>query len=181
MYQQRAVPDLPALDASEPWPVRIQRTDGSEAELPPRPGDWYVAVDDLAYGRVVFQAAPWPSLDGSGRLAFEDVREIRTATVGEAQAAVDAARLGARQDMRPLRIGDVFWVSGPGLPDAVGVWRIRADVTRQAREAAKLALFSAVAPRLDPEQEQRLPPEPEAGEADEAGGAGAADGAFPAI
>ncbi len=164
MYQQRAAPEDQGAHPAGPWPVPIHFVDGSSEVLVPGGEDWYVAIDDLAFGRVVFDAAPWPHLDGLGRLAFESTRETRVVDLDDAQQVVDAARARHAQEIRPLRIGDVFLVQGPDLPDDVSDWRIGADVTRAARDAAKLALFAAVAPKLSPSEEDMLadlPAEPD--------------------
>lgn len=183
VYEQRA-PSRP--DPGDPlglWIPRVQRADGSIEEVEPDPGDWYVVIDDLAYGRIVFDAARWPMVDRQGRLVFEPRRETRTVELDRAQAAADEARSSAAlgQEQRPLRIGDAFLVRGPELPTDIREWAILADLTRAAREAAKLALFAAVAPRLEPGEAERLPEPSDTSEGDGEAAGGAASQAFPAV
>lgn len=179
MYEQRAAPEEEGAEPLGLWAVRVHFADGSSETVLPDVEDWYVAIDDLAFGRVVFDAAHWPRVDGSGRLAYGPAREARVAESSTAQPVIDGARAEHGQELRPLRIGDVFLVRGPDLSEDIREWRIRGDVTRAARDAAKLALFAAVAPRLRPEEEEMLPeppPEPEVDPETSAGGH-----SFPAV
>lgn len=184
MYQQRVAPsDETTYEPRETWTGVVDGADVSAGEVEIRTSDWYVAVDDLAYGKIVLEAAPWPGVDERGRLAFGEAREMRTVPLAVAQGVVDDARGRAGQPTRALRIGDVFQVRGPELPDDVREWVIERDITRAAREAAKVALFSAVAPRLQPEEEQMLPAPPDAMDEDDTGGTtgDATDRAFPVL
>jgi hypothetical protein len=144
----------------------------------PEEGDTYVVVDEIIGDEVTLVVAPWPRLDAGGRLAFElppptspstthwidtvialsrrsprsrrplpeevAVRASRTAFT----EAVNRSRARYRQVERELRIGDAFRVRGiqSGRPSE---WEDILDVTTDAREAAKAALFGAVAPKLD--------------------------------
>jgi hypothetical protein len=157
MYQQRAViPKQRRVPRIRLWQPVVERADATVFELEPDPSDCYVVVDDLAYRRVVLDVAPWPRLDEQGRLTFGEERETRVAALELAQEAFDAARVETGQVLRPLRVGDAFQVQH--IAESIGDWVIGADVTRPARDAARLALFAAVAPRLEPEEAQLLPP-----------------------
>jgi hypothetical protein len=79
----------------------------------------------------------------------------------------DAARLLARinqerntkgQLIRPLRLGDAFRIRSIEGPDPTR-WQDILDVTAQARDAARAALYGAIAPKFD--QEPRLREEEE--------------------
>lgn len=178
LYQQRTGADPASFEPVDSWEASAERTDGSTFDPEPAAQDWYVVIDDLADGRVVFDAAGWPRLDLAGRLSFDERRETRAADLEPAQHTIDAARRALDQLARALRIGDAFLVRGPELPAHVTDWVVAADVTRAARDAAKLALFAAVAPSIRPEEEALLPepepPEPATGES-------ATGDAFPAV
>lgn len=178
LYRQRTGADPESFEPVDSWEVSAERTDGSTFDPEPCAQDWYVVIDDLADGRVVFDAARWPRLDLAGRLSFDERRETRAADLEPAQHTIDAARRALEQQARPLRIGDAFLVRGPALPEHVLDWRLAADVTRPARDAAKLALFAAVAPSLRPEEEALLP---RAEPAEPAPGETATGDAFPSV
>jgi hypothetical protein len=121
--------------------------------------DRYVSVDDVAGGIVVLDVSAWPLLDREGRLYWDtDPFELVMSHV-DAQAIVDAARRDARITApdRPIRVGDAFLVRGltdehPSLAQASLVL----DITAAAREAAKAALYGAVASTLDRAEAQRM-------------------------
>lgn len=157
MYQQRARPTEPseAVEAAAAWrPDSLVRA-GIDT---PDPSAWYLVIDDLDGDVTALVAAPWPTLDLHGRLRFGASQRRTTLTRArrELQGELVAARRTAKQRAasRPLRIGDTFYVEAPdGLS---GSWPVLIDVTREARDAAKVAFYGAVTPRLDPDDADRL-------------------------
>lgn len=118
----------------------------------PRNGDKYVVVDERLYGKVTLAVADWPGSDRGGRLRFgpssamtvdEKALHRAIAKHRETQGDVD----------RPLRIGDCFLVRG--MKGAPGRWTLIVDVSADAREQAKIALFAAAAPLGSMEDLQR--------------------------
>lgn len=104
----------------------------------------YIVVEEIEGGMVGLAVSDWPRTDAQGRLRF-DAEPV--------QAGVDRAALEQfldrhRQPSRPLRIGDVFAArTGPPTADPAGwIEPPVHDVTAEAREAAKIAFYSAVAP-----------------------------------
>ncbi|HEX2028095.1 MAG TPA: hypothetical protein VHF25_08865 [Nitriliruptorales bacterium] len=157
MYQQRARPSEPsgAVDAAAAWhPDSLLRA-GID---PPEPSAWYLVVDNLDGDVAVLVAAPWPTLDVHGRLRFGPSQRRTTLTRprGELQRDVVTGRRAAKQRAasRPLRIGDTFYLEAPDSVD--GPWPVLVDVTGEARDAAKVAFYGAVTPRLDPNEADRL-------------------------
>ena len=146
---------------------------GRRPRVEVQPGDRYASVDDVADGVVVFSVSEWPRLDREGRLSwasgpFELVNSER-----EVQGIVDAARheAGITAPDRPIRVGDAFLVRG--VPDeraSLSRASLVLDISAAAREAAKAALYGAVAPTLHTDVAEKLPvtqryeqPEPAAG------------------
>lgn len=144
----------------------------------------YVAVDELVEERVGLSVSEWPWVDASGRVRFaaheepqllglpkdsflEFVSERRIVRARR-RREVTEADIGFRR--RPLAIGDVFAVpkrAMPVLEDLEGhANREQAaldagsssvyDVSADAREAAKVAFFGAVAEKLGPERAERI-------------------------
>lgn len=154
MYQQRAEPDQAPSPAEAPGgPDLWQPPAISEAGLTAIPdAARYVVVDDLDGPTAVLVSAPWPTVDEHGRLAFGPTADRHTLARARAtlQAVVDDARsdAGAPAPTRSLRIGDAFLIV-PIDDDSAGAWEIVIDVTSDARDAAKTALYSAVTPRVD--------------------------------
>jgi hypothetical protein len=123
----------------------------------------YIVVDELTEGVAGLVVASWPLLDQKGRVRFGGSSWRVGARVGELAALLDADRIvpGAPPGSepapaRPVRIGDAF---------AARVTRLRGrhaavpplsrwlstpvyDVSADARDAAKTALYGAVAPKL---------------------------------
>jgi hypothetical protein len=92
----------------------------------------------------------WPSVDGVGRLVFPSFEGARrTIAVGEADfaAVATAARAATGVPDRVTRVGDAFRARGTDGP--VGEWRDVVDITAQARDAAKAALYGAVTVRWE--------------------------------
>lgn len=161
MYQERRPPPKEKRAPAKLW-LEAQLAEGHPSRL-----DAYVTIDDLADGVVVLMSAPWPFLDGVGRLTFLDEprdlhvrwrvkqsrleRFLRDRRVVLADEIVDAEAVTGR----PVRIGDVFLVRATSLK-TMGKWEEVIDVTRAAREAAKIAFFAAVAPRADRARARRL-------------------------
>jgi hypothetical protein len=131
----------------------------------------YVAVDDIDEGRAVFSAAGWPTLDSRHRLVFAETSvESFALPLEAAQAFLDRHReieisrdalaaLTAPQaamERREIRVGDVFAMSSGALtamrdPTKVDVPNMLVvDVTRHAREAAKIAFYAAASRTIDP-------------------------------
>jgi hypothetical protein len=124
----------------------------------------YVVVEEIESDFVGLTVSPWPTLDRRGRLHFdlERSREIG-ARKRALQAFLGKSRTPKKLARRPLRIGDVFAcaIRGP-LPDgallAPEAWMVApvTDVSAQAREAAKIAFFSAAAPLARPEADREI-------------------------
>jgi hypothetical protein len=141
---------------------------------------WYVAVDDLDEGIVVFSTAPWPTLDEEHRLVFPDDQmqpfEVPVALAEPffSNRIVDPGQLEgldsqAHEELRtrPLRPGDVFAMSDQelqvlqelsGIDPETGVGPLGHipefevfDITREAREVAKVAYYAAAAQTIDPQ------------------------------
>jgi hypothetical protein len=130
----------------------------------------YIVVDELESDFVGLTINAWPTLDDQGRLRFD---LERSRSVGSTKRGLHAFlarhRTPRKVADRPLRIGDAFAckIREPleeGALTDPGRWMVPpiTDISAEAREAAKLAFFSAVAPianrRRDPEV-VRLAPE----------------------
>lgn len=136
----------------------------------------YIVVDDLADGTCVLSVSEWPRVDDQGRVRFRlderphlvraDARRFaahlrkhgaggwrgREVRVGDVVAARTRTELLAEpeseQEADALRGGpppSLDWLEAPVY-----------DATAAAREAAKVALFSAVSPVLDPSEAGEL-------------------------
>ena len=124
----------------------------------------YVVIDELESNLVGLTASPWPTLDSKGRLHFdlEASREVG-ATRPALEAFLAKHRTPRKVARRPLRMGDAFAcrVREP-LQDGELIeperWMVPpiTDISAQAREAAKLAYFSAVAPLLDQDADREV-------------------------
>jgi len=125
----------------------------------------YVVVDEIESGLAGLTVTPWPTLDRWGRLHF-DLAHSRLVGV---RASLLLTFLGKhrtprRVARRPLRMGDVFAVRirEPLPPEGElgepASWMVPpiTDLSSDAREAAKLAFFSAVAPTLNPETDSEI-------------------------
>ena len=104
----------------------------------------YIVVEEIEGGLVGLAVSEWPRTDERGRLRFDS--EPMQAAV-ERRAFEDFLDRH-RQPGRPLRVGDVF-AARTGLPTHNPEDWIEPpvhDVTAEAREAAKIAFYAAVAP-----------------------------------
>jgi hypothetical protein len=140
---------------------QLWQPEGMPAGVVPEPTDAYVVVDDLSDGVGVLSSAPWPYLDHEGRLAFDpeatDSPQHFARSDRALQERIDELRAGDADPAlanRPLRIGDVFLIRG--FSAHLASWELLVDVTPQARTAAKIALFGAIAPRLTKERADQL-------------------------
>jgi hypothetical protein len=144
------------------------------AKWSPEPGDGYVVVEDQDEGTLVLLVTSWPRLDGLGRLAFP--HESSTFAVPEDRLAEALGAEHQRGSAQRFRVGDTFRVPGllvnrdaPESADALE-WGEFVDVTAQARDAAKTALYAAAAPLVHDQRhaeaiglvegEGELPPSP---------------------
>jgi hypothetical protein len=86
---------------------------------------------------------------------------VLTADPARLQTRIDEEREAKGQLRRPLRLGDAFRVRDIQGPDP-SAWRDILDVTAEARDAARAALYGAIAPKFDrkprPSDEQRDDP-----------------------
>jgi hypothetical protein len=137
MYPQRATEpeeerSRAALELWRPGPPAQDVTEDDD----------YVVVDDRAEGILTLVVSAWPSVDRMGRLVFPDFEGARRIV------AVEEARFAEMaKPQSAIRAGDTFRARGTEGP--VDGWRDVADITSQARAAAKAALYGAVAPRAE--------------------------------
>ena len=130
----------------------------------------YIVVDEVADGTCVLSVSEWPRVDPAGRVRFRlDERPHLVRADGRKLAALLRKHRAGKWRGRDVRVGDVLAarVRTDLLPDPESEEEATAlrggafpaldwleppihDVTPAAREAAKIALFSAVAPVLDP-------------------------------
>jgi hypothetical protein len=120
-----------------------------------RRADLYVTVDEIEEARARLVVAPWPSVDGTGRLRFPTgaVEGDEIPDPAESELSIDLAVLQELVDQgrvemaqpapyRALRVGDTFWLRGAieeGVPRGELV-----DITYAARAEAKAAMAWAV-------------------------------------
>jgi len=127
--------------------------------------DWYAVVDDIAEGTVLLRIAAWPTLDKGGRLRFDASFEQDYAL--EALQRIvneERTRQGQPAADRPLRTGDAFSIHsedrpGRGLTGSDFKGSLL-DISGPARAQAKIALYSAVARSLSPDEETKLRKKP---------------------
>jgi hypothetical protein len=164
VIQQRVVPSQPdgAVDeAAEPFSeVSTQLWYPDEGWAPvlhagrpmPWPSDWdqYVTIDERVENTIGVVFASWPRVDAYG-LRFPSQPKAAWFDVGDIQATIDMFRQHANEMLRPLRIGDTFWVRGFS-PESPSEWEDLRDITPQARSMTKaavaLAALGAVQPPL---------------------------------
>lgn len=150
---------------------RIESKTGRTVQLPPRNVPWmpsvladvapavvaaltYAVVDerDMPDGRLSLVLSAWPRTDDLGRVRHDRDRFVEVAVPARAwQAMLAERRVPEVLRDRPARIGDAFAVmlerrDARHLLDPIGPV---ADVTADARDAARAAFYGAVASPLD--------------------------------
>ena len=157
--KQRPPTDEDHLEPTDrPWqPAAVPASREAVEEMEPL----YAAVDDVAFGKVTIDLAPWPRLSKKGHLVFGDELPRLVVDREHAQRIVDRRREDTGQTMRPLRIGDAFRFTRadgqhPEREIAEGFY-VDLDVTEDARNAAKIAMYAAVTRRLSAEEAELLP------------------------
>ena len=160
-FEQRAPTSEESFKPSvEVWrPVVILEPDEVEEWLEPSGDEHYVVVEEIVDGLVRLEVSTWPHLDQDGRLHFEGEPWSLAEPVDDLEAAVNQVR-GQRLQVganRPLRVGDVFMVTG--LEDgatSLGEAATIVDVSAAARSAAKAALYGAVASAVSEEYAREM-------------------------
>ena len=117
----------------------------------------YVVIDELESGFVGLTINAWPTIDERGRLRFNLAHSLSVgATERDLHAFLAKHRTPRKIADRPLRVGDAFACRiRPPIRDGELVdpdrWMVPpiTDVSAEARDAAKLAYFSAAAPIAD--------------------------------
>jgi hypothetical protein len=174
--EQRVVKTAEAFEPVElawvPYTVHGPRG-GKRTKVDVQPSDCYASVDDVADGMVVFSVSNWPRLDREGRLYWDINPFELVVPEQEVQAIVDAGRAeaGITAPDRPIRVGDAFLLRG--LPDeqaSLGRASLVLDISAAARDAARAALYGAVASTLRLEDAEKMAvtqryeePEPDSG------------------
>jgi hypothetical protein len=174
--EQRVVKTAEAFEPVElawvPYTVHGPRG-GKRTKVDVQPSDCYASVDDVADGMVVFSVSNWPRLDREGRLYWDINPFELVVPEQEVQAIVDAGRAeaGVTAPGRPIRVGDAFLLRG--LPDEQASLRrasLVLDISAAARDAARAALYGAVASTLRLEDAEKMAvtqryeePEPDSG------------------
>jgi hypothetical protein len=164
------VPPAPPFDEWPPWqPASLQG--GDVAALS------YIVVDEIVKPTCVLAVTDWPHVDDEGRVRFRlDVRShlVRVA-VSELADYLAEHRVDDENKDREVRIGDVYAAVArtEKLPPPESEAEARElagseltplhwleppihDITVAGREAAKIALYGALAPVLDPDEAQTL-------------------------
>ena len=119
--------------------------------------DWYAVVDEIASGVARLEIAPWPEVDKGGHLRFDEIFEVSVPLV-ELQRQANASREEAGQPAprRAIRIGDAFRIRDLSMPSGGMVegqlLGTLLDITRAARQQAKIAMYGAVTQPIE-EQE----------------------------
>jgi hypothetical protein len=150
---------------------RIESKTGRTVRVPPRNSPWmpkvladvapavvaaltYAVVDerDMPDGRLSLVLSAWPRTDDLGRVRHDRDRFVEVAVPArDWQAMLAERRVPEVLRDRPARIGDAFAVmlerrDARHLLDPIGPV---ADVTADARDAARAAFYGAVASPLD--------------------------------
>jgi len=163
VYIQRKVdPKLYRKRKGAPhWTPRVLKKGIQTAAVQEGIQNWYAVVDEIADDTVRMEITKWPTLDTAGRLRFSTLSE-QSYSLEKLQHAVNKARSQHNQAApdRPLRVGDAFCIQSPTKPkkDMLSLHFRGAilDITEEAREQAKIALYAAVAQRLEPSDPQTL-------------------------
>lgn len=190
MYEQRVPTDRTDRQVTDrPWFPDVLPEGFEFTKL-----DAYVVVDELLDGVAVLATSYWPLLDQAGRLSFAneggstygiDASHLQARLNEQRGAILETTEMDAALVDRPLRIGDTFLIRNIAEGDP-GAWEMVVDVTPQARDAAKIALYGAVAPKLSEEEAQvrdrvALPLEEEEEEGAPPPSTGGTSGAAPAV
>jgi hypothetical protein len=134
-------------------------------ELPVQPGGLsYIVLEEILGDAIGLAVSDWPEVDASGRLRFATPARLAGVDGSWLEQQLIEHRKPADIADRPLRIGDVFAVADVELGIAPGQSELTItrwtpplyDLTAEARAAAKIALYGAVAPVLDHEQARDL-------------------------
>jgi hypothetical protein len=131
---------VPSAELWAPWGSAPEDARGPVPS--PRPSDRYVTVDEQVEQTIGLVTTRWPTIDDFG-LRFDDRISDAWFDASALQHAVDKFRQRTREVLRPLRIGDTFWVRGFSAT-SLDNWKDSRDVTSQAREMTKLAAAVAV-------------------------------------
>lgn len=109
----------------------------------------YIVVDEIEGSMVGLSVSEWPRTDEQGRLRFES----EPAQVAVERKAFERFIDEHRAESRAIRIGDVFAARTrpvePSLNPERWIEPPVHDVTAEAREAAKIAFYAAVAPIIE--------------------------------
>jgi hypothetical protein len=174
--EQRVVKTAEAFEPVElawlPYTVHGPRG-GKRTRVDVQPGDCYASVDDVEDGLVVFSVSDWPRLDREGRLYWDTNPFELVVPEQEVQAIVDAGRAeaGITAPDRPIRVGDAFLLRGL-LAERAALKRasLVLDISAASRDAARAALYGAVASTLHTDDAKKMAvtqryeePEPAAG------------------
>jgi len=151
MIKQRQESLERSAGAAPLWHPRIQVAPNDEVDELPAvlSSDFYVTVDEWIEDKVCIVIASWPreSADGlvfSGQIKSKCFRSHRLV------ATVDHFRESAGQIKRPLRIADTFWVRGDVT--SLDGWTDVRDVTRAARQQARVAAATAAIGAVEPSE-----------------------------
>lgn len=159
--EQRApISERSLWPSTDVWqPIVILEPDEREEPLQPSGNERYVVVEEIVDGLAVLEVSAWPRLDRDGRLHFKGEPWALAESVDNLETVVSEARTQHAQAGadRPLRIGDVFMVSGleegaESLEEADAI----VDVSATARSAAKAALYGAVASTVTEEYAEEI-------------------------
>lgn len=124
----------------------------------------YVVVDEIESHLVGLSVSDWPTIDDVGRLRFGSKRARSVGALrSDLERFLARHRLPRPGSRRAVRIGDVFAVAvkepvptGETADPAAWIDPPLYDVTAEARDAAKAAFYSAVAPTLDPAKDKEI-------------------------
>ena len=149
--QQRVeVPEPLSWPSAPLWrPDEGLATDMPEGRpvLSPSVSDYYVTVDERVENTIGVVFAWWPAVDEYG-LVFPGQPEAAWFDAGDLQSTIDGFRRQAGEMLRPLRIGDTFWVQG--RMESPSEWYALRDITSQARTMTKAAVAVAALGAIQP-------------------------------
>lgn len=137
------------VPSAQLWDPFGSAPDDAQGPVPsPKPSDRYVTVDEQVEQTIGLVFTRWPTVDEFG-LRFESKTEGAWFDANALQQAIDKFRQRTNEILRPLRIGDTFWVRGFSAT-SIERWRDLRDVTSHARAMTKLAAAVAVLGPLRP-------------------------------